>query len=238
MIYILIPVYNEEKNILNLFNELNGLVLDQPVLFVFSDDGSHDHSITLINEHFTNTSFMVLSDGVNRGPGGAFNIGFEWILKHSVNDNDIVVTMEADCTSDINLLPNMLKIHVLGYDLVLASVYIQGGGFEGTSFLRKIISSIANLLFRFIFDLKIQTLSSFYRVYGLSLLQRIKEKNGQIITENGFICMLEILLKAIRVKASVIEVPMLLKSNNRIGKSKMKLLKTTWAYLSFLVKKK
>jgi dolichol-phosphate mannosyltransferase len=156
MIYILIPIFNEEGNVANLHRELSTILPDEDKTFVFSDDGSSDKTIELLKSHFSNTRFTVLGDGVNRGPGYAFNTGFEWILGNSQNiEKDIVITMEADCTSDIGILPHMLGINRMGYDLVLASVYAQGGGFDSTSFIRKFLSAIANLLFRFLFDMYI-----------------------------------------------------------------------------------
>ncbi len=239
MIYILIPIFNEEGNVANLHRELSTILPNEEKMFVFSDDGSTDKTIELLKSHFSNTNFTILGDGTNHGPGYAFNTGFEWVLANCKNiESDIVITMEADCTSDITILPHMLSINKMGYDLVLASVYAQGGGFDSTSFLRKFLSSIANLLFRFLFDLKILTLSSFYRVYSVSLLQKIKQNNNAIITEYGFICMLEILVKAIKQDAKMIEVPMLLKSKKRVGKSKLKVFKTTMAYFRFLLFKK
>ncbi len=172
----------------------------------------------------------------NHGPGHAFDKGFEWIINNSVEENDVVVTMESDSTSDVNILENMLQINNLGYDLVLASVYAQGGGFDKTSFFRKLISSVANLLFRYFFNLKVLTLSSFYRVYNVSLLRKIKSEYGIIIKEKGFICMLEILLKSVNVNAKIIEVPMVLKSDLRQGKSKLKIVKTSYAYFKFLIR--
>jgi dolichol-phosphate mannosyltransferase len=239
MIYILIPIFNEEGNIANLHRELSSILPNEEKMFVFSDDGSSDKTIDLLKSHFSNTNFTVLGDGLNRGPGYAFNTGFEWVLANSKNiEKDIVITMEADCTSDITILSHMLAINRMGYDLVLASVYAQGGGFDSTSFIRKFLSSIANLLFRFLFDIKVLTLSSFYRVYSVSLLQKIKQNNSAIITEYGFICMLEILVKAIKQDAKMIEVPMMLKSTKRVGKSKLKVFKTTMAYFRFLLFKK
>lgn len=239
MIYILIPIFNEEGNVANLHRELSTVLPGEEKMFVFSDDGSSDKTIELLKSHFSNTNFTVLGDGINRGPGYAFNTGFEWVLANSKNiENDIVITMEADCTSDIGILPHMLGINRMGYDLVLASVYAQGGGFDSTSFIRKFLSAIANLLFRFLFDIKVLTLSSFYRVYSVSLLKKIKQNNSAIITEYGFICMLEILVKAIKQNAKMIEVPMMLKSTKRVGKSKLKVFKTTMAYFRFLLFKK
>jgi dolichol-phosphate mannosyltransferase len=239
MIYFLLPVFNEEGNIQNLFNELSQLSLSNDAYFVFSDDGSTDKTIELITAIFAGTKFKILGDGINRGPGMAFNTGFHWILSDSQNDSDIVVTIEADCTSDLTILPTMLTLNKLGYDLVLASVYAQGGGFDKTSFLRKFISAVANFIYRFLFDIKVLTLSSFYRVYKMSLLQKINDRfNGKIIEEEGFVCMLEILTKSIWCEARIIEVPMKLHSSKRVGKSKMKIFKTTYHYFRYLSRSK
>jgi dolichol-phosphate mannosyltransferase len=148
MIYFLIPTYNEAQNIPNLFEELNRVLPQEEKFYVFSDDGSSDDTINLIQTHFSKTSHAILGDGINRGPGYVFNVGFEWILNHSQHETDRIITMEADCTSDISILPNMLSISRLNYDLVLASVYAQGGGFDKTSWLRKLVSAAANLVFR------------------------------------------------------------------------------------------
>lgn len=236
MIYILIPIFNEEENIKNLYNELVGIDFVESVFYVFSDDGSTDNTNKKIAEFFTDDSYIILGDGKNYGPGNAFNTGFEWILQNSKSDNDIVVTIEADCTSDLNILNEMILLSQLKYDLVLASVYAQGGGFDSTNFFRKTISFIANLTFRTIFDIKVQTISSFYRVYRINILRKIKTTEKNIIIERGFICMLEVLIKAIRLNAKIIEVPMVLHSSKRQGKSKMKIMKTTKEYLVFFFK--
>ena len=118
--------------------------------------------------------------------------------------------------------------------MVLASIYAQGGGFYKTTFSRRLISTIANLFFRFLFNVQVLTISSFYRVYSLTLLKKVKQQYDVLISENGFICMLEILLKSISCNAKIIEVPMTLNSNKRIGKSKMKIFRTIFEYLIFV----
>lgn len=238
MIYFLIPVFNEKENLKNLHREISSLNLPDKLFFVFSDDGSTDGSTTLIENIFDTNSFVVLGDGINRGPGAAFNTGFLWILRNSTS-SDTVVTIEADCTSDLTILPTMLTLNSLGYDLVLASVYAQGGGFDKTSFLRKFISAVANFIYRFLFNVKVLTLSSFYRAYKVSLLQRIHDRyDGKIIEERGFVCMLEILTRAIWCNAKIIEVPMELHSSKRVGKSKMKIITTTFQYFKYLFRMK
>jgi dolichol-phosphate mannosyltransferase len=130
----------------------------------------------------------------------------------------------------------MIAISDLGFDLILASVYSQGGKLDQTTFFRKILSFFANLIMRIILNLNVLTLSSFYRVYKISLIQKIKDKNQSIISENGFLSKVEILIKAIQLNASIIEVPTTLLSKRRKGKSKMKISKTLIDYLRVIFK--
>jgi dolichol-phosphate mannosyltransferase len=238
MLYFLIPVFNEEKNLEKLHDNLLSVATEYEKFYVFSDDGSKDSSLSLIEKLFKSEKHIVLGDGANHGPGVAFNTGFEWILDHSKNPGDKVVTVEADNTSDVSILPTMLKLSEMNYQLVLASVYAQGGGFDETSFLRRFVSSVAAIIMRNFFNIKVLTISSFYRIYSIELLRNIKVKNKAVIKEPGFISVVEILIKAIKLNASIIEVPMVLYSKQRKGKSKMKVLKTSFEYLKFLIRNK
>lgn len=235
MIVFLIPTYNEEQNLTKLHENLNKVLSHIPKYFVFVDDCSKDNTVGLIKELFTQGNVEVISKESNAGPGDSFNLGFEYILEKFKDKDCAIVTVEADNTSDLEILPEMYSMHKHGYNLVLASVYAQGGGFSKTGFFRKIISFIANMILRIVYDIKVLTLSSFYRIYHPNLLRLIKDKYGVIIAEKGFIAMLEILLKSISVNAKVIEIPMILKSDNRLGKSKMKVFKTSLSYLRFLL---
>lgn len=236
MIYFLIPVFNEQENLKSLSESLINCLPDFEKHYVFVDDFSSDKTVETLKNLFPSHCLEVLVKNKNEGPGDSFNIGFNWILENHKTPNDKIVTIEGDNTSDISILPNMIKISELGFELVLASVYAQGGGFDKTSFARKIVSFVANILLRFLFDIKVQTLSSFYRVYHVELLKKTKEKYGILIQEKGFICMIEILIKAIGAGGSTIEIPTKLLSSKRVGKSKMKLFNTFFDYIIFLFK--
>jgi dolichol-phosphate mannosyltransferase len=234
-IYFLIPVFNESANLNELADSLKYALPGNNKFFLFVDDCSTDDSVNTIEEIFSDSKYLILTKEKNEGPGDSFNKGFEWILANA-KDDDLVITMEADNTSDTGILSKMLAVSQSGFDLVLASVYAQGGGFDKTSFLRRFISSVANMMMRFIFDIKILTLSSFFRIYTVGLLRKIKTQYNKIIEEKGFISMLEILIKAIRLEASIIEIPMLLYSQKRKGKSKMKKMSTMLSYFRFMMK--
>lgn len=237
-VYFLIPVFNESANLDLLAENLISSLPDKDKFYLFVDDASTDETVEKIKALFHSKPFHVITKERNEGPGDSFNIGFEWLLKQSDNKDDIIISMEADNTSDINILPEMTALSSMGFDLVLASVYAQGGGFEKSSFMRKLISFSANIFLRFAFNIKIQTLSSFYRVYHISLIRKIKQNYNTIISEKGFVCMFEILLKAVRLNATMIEIPVVLKSLNRKDRSKMKVLKTMAQYIRYIVSKK
>jgi dolichol-phosphate mannosyltransferase len=238
MLYFVVPTYNEEMNIPELSDNLSNAMPDEGKFFIFIDDGSKDRTIEVINGSFPKDSVHIITKAENKGPGDSFNLGFEYLLGRDLSNTDLIVTIEADNTSDVKILERMILNARTGYDLVLASPYAQGGGFEDTTLFRKILSFAANTVLRFCFDVKVLTLSSFYRVYKPEILRVIKAKYGTIIEEPGFICMVEILIKAIRCKAEIIEVPMKLYSAKRKGKSKMKIFKTGRSYLKFLIKSK
>jgi dolichol-phosphate mannosyltransferase len=236
MIFVLIPFYNEAENIQELASSLLANLEEGKRRFVFVDDCSTDGTITMLEKHFPASELTILRNPKNSGPGYSFNTGFEYILSKSTSLEDLVITLEGDNTSDIKILAMMISLcSQWNFDLILASVYAQGGGFQKTSFIRKIISLVANQILRANYNIKVLTLSSFYRVYKISVVKNIKQHFGEIIKESGFICALEILLKSIHVNARIIEVPMLLNSFKRKGKSKMKILRTTIAYLRFLL---
>lgn len=238
MIYILIPTFNEALNISNLRQKLDTYTDKDKIHFVFADDCSTDETILLIRENFIGCNLTILEADINMGPGFAFNRGFNWILENSVSLEDVVVTMEADTTSDIDLLDTMLMLQARGFDMVLASVYAQGGGFSNSSFFRRTISFFANLFMRLFFDIKVLTLSSFYRTYSVKKLVEVKSRYKELISENGFVCMVELLVKFVKMEAKIIEVPMTLKSDNRKGESKMKIRKTFMQYMRFLFKQR
>ncbi len=239
MVYFLIPVFNEAGSIAELALTLKSVLAGEQKHFVFVNDCSSDNTVELLHQHFNGEQLTVITNEKNSGPGFSFNKGFEHILSISQYENDMVVTLEGDNTSDPEILPTMfLLANTCKYDLVLSSVYAQGGGFSKTSFFRKIISFIANQMLRFVFGIKVLTLSSFYRIYSIQTLRKIKSKYQIIISEKGFICMLEILIKTIRTGGKIIEVPMILKSDKRVGKSKMKIMKTSIRYAHFLMTKK
>lgn len=240
MIYFILPAYNEEKNISILLRKLHGEMIQKGISYhvIVVDDGSTDATPEIIKSLQQKISVELCGYSPNQGVGVAFRLGFQRVLS-ICNDDDILVTMEADNTSNLNILYQMIMCVKEGCDLVLASPYAKGGYIKGVPFLRVLLSKGATFLLRFIFPIKgVHTYSSFYRAYQAQALRKLHEKyENKLIEEDGFESMVELLIKFGREKEiKITEVPMKLDWNKRVGKSKMRILKTSIGFLRVIFK--
>lgn len=227
-----IPAFNEADNVPRLLADLEA----RPELFpagsrlILVDDGSGDDTVAVARAYRGMLPLEVLELGVNQGPGGAFRAGFAAALQDHP-DGALVVTLESDTTSDLAALEEMLRRARDGADLVLASVH-NGGRMLNVSAPRRVLSRGAGMVVRRALDLDAMTVSSFFRVYRASILERGHEAFGDdLITERGFACKAEILAKLVALGARVEEVTIDLDASRRVGESKMRLLPTLAGYM-------
>jgi dolichol-phosphate mannosyltransferase len=231
VIRFVIPAYNERENIPNLLADLAPRVRELGARVIFVDDGSSDGTSEVIQEHSDGLPVSIVRHEVNRGLGTAINSGLRAALGESLDD-DAIVTLEADNTSDLNDLPAMLERFDAGNDIVLASVYAPGGRILGVAPWRLTASKTVSNVFRYTGGLKdIHTLSSLYRIYRAGTLRRAAETYGYLLVrEPGFAANVELLLKLYNAGAQVAEVPTVNDWSRRLGNSKMSLRPTVLAY--------
>jgi dolichol-phosphate mannosyltransferase len=231
MIRFVIPAYNESENIPNLIADLAPRARDLGARVIFVDDGSTDGTSEMINAHADGLHLAIVKHEVNRGLGTAINSGLRAALGEA-HDDDAIVTLEADNTSNLDDLPRMMELFDEGHDIVLASVYAPGGAILGVAQWRLAASKAVSNTFRYIGGLKeIHTLSSLYRVYRAGTLRRAADTYGYLLVrEPGFAANVELLLKLYNAGASVAEVPTINDWSRRLGQSKMSLRPTIEAY--------
>jgi dolichol-phosphate mannosyltransferase len=231
MIRFVIPAYNERENIPSLLAGLGPVARDLGARVIFVDDGSTDGTAEAIAEHSDAMHLAIVRHDVNRGLGTAINSGLRAALGES-QDDDAIVTLEADNTSDLSDLPGMLARFHEGADVVLASVYAPGGRILGVAPWRLAASKSVSNVFRYTGGLReIHTLSSLYRVYRAGTLRRAAETYGYLLVrEPGFAANVELLLKLYNAGATVAEVPTVNDWSRRLGNSKMNMRPTILAY--------
>jgi dolichol-phosphate mannosyltransferase len=241
VIHVVVPAYDEAANIAQALEDirerLEPLGIRHRVVVV--DDGSRDATAEIARAASSRERPVeVVVHERNLGPGAAFRSGFLHVLKDA-GPSDLVVTLEGDRTSDPRVLMRMVhRAWEEGDDIVLASCYLYGGGIRGTSLHRVFLSHVANGLMKKALGLSgLATLSSFYRVYQVSALRAMRERWGErFITTEGFECMVEVLYRAARLGLRVSEVPMVLDGSRRTGRSKMRVMRTSLAYIGLALR--
>lgn len=232
MIYVLVPSYNDSENIPNLLENISKSLKSKNFEVIIVDDGSTDGTKEMLNNlRLLSGSLRILGYKQNKGPGFALNYGFLYILKKA-KESDVIITMEADNTADLKLISKMLK-KLKHYDVILASPHANGGGFIGLEIKRKALSIISNFLDKKIFRVpNVTTYTSFFRAYRIPALLKVKRKyKGNLMNENGFPSVVEILIKLHNEGASFQELPSIVDWTKRKGKSHMNVNKTIIRHL-------
>jgi len=226
MIYVLIPSYNEAKNLPKLVTNISKF-LKKEIKIIIVDDGSTDKTVQIIKKIARKYPVKRIGYKHNIGAGNAFKYGFNYLIP-KLKNNDLVLTMEADNTTDYQALNKMIDFSERN-DLVLASPHAKDGMFIGVSYFRIVLSKISSFCDSLIFSIKgVKTYSSFYRVYTAQILKKLHKVHGSdFITQNGFSAGVEILVKADRIGAKIVEIPATVDWRKRIGRSKMNIFKNT-----------
>lgn len=237
MLTFIVPAYNEEQNLPRLVASIETAARDAglPYRVIVVNDGSTDGTVALVERSARTMPLVLVSQPRNMGVGAAFDRGFRYALE-SLEKDDLLATMEADNTSDLGILPKLIQlVQVEGCDIALASCYAHGGGVVGAGYIRRILSAVGNGLLRLAFPLSVRTWSSFYRVYRGEAIKACYEAYGsRLIEEGGFVCMVEMLLKMQALGLKIAEVPMVLRPQNRLGSSKMKVIRNIIDYFRIM----
>jgi dolichol-phosphate mannosyltransferase len=230
-----VPAYNEEANIPRLFADLES----RPELFpagsrlLIVDDGSQDSTAAIVDSYTGPLPAEVIRLGRNQGPGAAFRAGFAAALEQC-DGEALVVTLEADTTSDLDALPEMIRRAYTGAELVLASWVMVN-----VSRFRRILSGGAAMVINKILGVEAKTVSSFYRVYRASTLRAAAARYGDaLIREPGFACKAELLSKLSSMAVRIEEVDVGLDTSRRIGESKMPIFRTIFHYWRLMARQR
>lgn len=235
-LYIVVPVLNEAPNLARLFDGLRATAHEAAtfdVSLVLVDDGSTDDTPRLAHELSKGLDLTVLTHDTNRGPGHAFGTAFAHLASR-VRPDDLVVTMEGDNTSRTELIAAMLARVEEGHDAVFASPYMYGGGIVHTHPARVMLSHVANMFVKeFLGVHGLLTVSSFFRLYRGAALRRLQECYGdRVVERDGFESMVELVLKMMYLRMSISELPMVLDTTMRAGRSKLNTRRTALGYFA------
>jgi dolichol-phosphate mannosyltransferase len=230
MILIVLPAYNEAAGLPPLLNEIRAVMNESRLEYkvVVVDDGSSDGTWDTIVRHAQEMLVVPVRHEVNRGLAEALRSGLQVALAEAA-PTDVIVTMDADNTHAPGLVMRMLGLIREGHDVVIGSRYVAGARVVGVPFHRRLLSYNASLLMRAVFPIEgVRDYTCGFRAYRASILQKAFARYSEsLISQKGFSCMVDILLKLRTLDRPIMaEVPLVLRYDLKHGMSKMRAART------------
>lgn len=225
-VLILIPTYNEARNIVDLLNRLNAvrisLFKEFTIDLLIIDDNSPDKTAQ-IAQSLDVVGLTILMRDKKTGLGPAYLAGFKQGL---TGEYDYFVEMDADLSHQPEQLIDLL--HAADeMTLVIGTRWIPGGSVVNWPIGRKLISRLGTWYASFILKLPYQDLTSGYRVLPRELIEKL---NFNEIQTKGYGFQIEIALKAVDSGFQIKQVPITFIEREN-GQSKMSL----WIILEALI---
>jgi hypothetical protein len=209
------PAYNEAENVAAVVKAIPQLVDGLVVVPVIVSDGSEDDTADVARA----AGAFVAELPIRRGGGLALRVGYEIALKL---DAEIVVTLDADGQH----LPEELSVMIAPI-LAGEADYVNGsrllGTFERESIVRHIGVHFFSRLVTLLTGRRITDPSSGYRAARAELLRKLVLKQDQFWTS-------EVLIEALRHRATIAEVPITIVARKGGKSKKPKSLKYGWNF--------
>ena len=205
---LIAPTYNEKENIVPLVERVHKALSQYDYELIIVDDNSPDGTAQLANSLSSKYPLKVIVRTTERGLASAVVAGF------SQAGGQVLGVIDADLQHPPEAIPALLDAIRGGADVAIGSRYVEGGGIEGWSTKREIISigakTIARLLLSSVKGIK-DPLAGFF-------LFRREVIEGAVLTPTGYKILLEVLVKG--NASQVVEVPYIFKERER-GKSNL-----------------
>ncbi len=153
-VLVIIPCYNEEKNLERVINRLEKVAPE--VDYIIVNDCSTDDSVAVCEKN----GYNYVSLPINLGIGGGVQSGYIYAVQ---NGYDIAVQMDGDGQHNPKYLQEVIKPVADGtYDMCIGSRFITKEGFQ-TSFMRRLGINILSLLIRILCGAHVKDTTSGFR---------------------------------------------------------------------------
>tara|TARA_R110001632_G_scaffold18408_4_gene57039 strand:- start:5453 stop:6193 length:741 start_codon:yes stop_codon:yes gene_type:complete len=220
---LIIPVYNEEHNIIPLIKEISEKISTNYIAFIiydFEEDSTLKKSKEIQGEY---DNIFFIKNKFEKNVIGAFKTGFD------ISETEYIVPIMADLSDAPETINIMLPKIKEGFDLVIASRYMPGGDKIGGPKLKKFLSKRLNLTLKNITKLKVHDITNAFIIYKKESIKSI-----DIQSKGGFEITMEIIAKAYENNWKISEVPTINRERNS-GTSKFRILKWSLNYLYWFV---
>ena len=178
------------------------------------DDNSPDGTGKVVEDITKiNKKINLMKRNEKLGLGSAYRDGFKWGLDKGYS---YLLEMDADFSHSFEDLVKILEASSSA-DMIIGSRYIEEGGSIGWDTRRKMLSSFANKLSKFLLKTKINDMTSGFRCYSNKALLEISYATTK---SDGYAFQVEMSARAVQKQLSIKEVPIIF-NERRLGNSKM-----------------
>ena len=219
---IIIPVYNEDENIIKLLKLLDSTIICNFRILICYDNETDKTLKHLKNLNIIKNEIKLIKNP-KQGPNSAIIEGIK-----SSNSKIILVYM-ADDFENIKLINEMVDLIEKGNDLVIPSRFISGGKMLGAVKSKEMVTRIGSNLIYYLAGIPYKDCTNAFKMFSASITDVIKFESTM-----GFTFALELVVKSYFLKLKIIEVPSTwIEVKNR--KSNFKMLKWIPYYIYWLL---
>jgi dolichol-phosphate mannosyltransferase len=240
-LYVVLPAYNEEQALPPLLHSIQAALGPAEISYgvIVVDDGSRDGTADVARRAAERLPVELVPHAKNQGLAAAIRTGITAALARC-GSNDVIVTMDCDDTHPPRLIPEMLAKLGEGLDVVIASRFQPGAAVIGVPRSRQLYSIAARWLFQSMFPIAgVRDYTCGYRAYRAAALRQASERYGDgLISETGFSCMADLLLKLRSLPLAMGEVPLELRYDRRGAGSKMRVLRTIRQTMGLMLRRR
>ncbi|MBV9945313.1 MAG: polyprenol monophosphomannose synthase [Myxococcales bacterium] len=210
---IVSPTYNEAENLPRFVEAVRAALPAADVLVV--DDHSPDGTGAIADALAARDAHVRVRHRAGKlGLGTAYVEAFEQGLREGY---ERFYEMDADLSHDVRHLAEFERALDDGFDVVIGSRNIPGGGVQGWGILRHFVSKGGSLYARSVLGLPIHDLTSGYKAFSRRALDAI---DLGAVHSNGYSFQIEMTYRALRKGMRVHEVPIVF-VDRTLGASKM-----------------
>jgi len=210
---VIVPTYNEAKNIKRLLDEILKLYGNQLDILVV-DDNSPDNTADVVRSFMIqNPNVFLLTRPRKSGLGTAYVDGFKFALSKNY---ELILQMDADFSHNPKDLKRLIK-KSKNADVVIGSRYINGVRVLNWPIKRLFLSVYANLYAKLITGLPISDTTGGFKCFRKQVLESI---NLGSIKSNGYAFQIELNFKAYKKGFKLVEIPIVFNDRTE-GSSKM-----------------
>jgi undecaprenyl-phosphate 4-deoxy-4-formamido-L-arabinose transferase len=165
MISLVIPVFNEEANLHRLMERIRPVMekMGKTYEIIFVDDGSRDHSLSILKSFTSQPEVRVVELTKNYGQHAAIFSGF------SVLRGEIIITLDADLQNPPEEIPNLVKVMEDGAFEVVGTIRRK----RQDSIFRTFPSRVVNVIARKITKVNMTDWGCMLRAYRRSVIERM-----------------------------------------------------------------